>query len=428
MRMFPSALAALAGLSLLSSGCLESPGVGRAAEPGQARSNAPVMGSSTTNEDLSKKVAILEGLLDGKMDAKAAAKSIDAAFGELPKEEQEKRIASLVQALQEAGQASKGKAMPKGPARDMIIARMYFSERRFVEAATLLSKVLDQDPRFPGARNLLARCFFFLGNPDRTIAELEYILSDPRQSRDVDERLDAFFLIGAAVVEQPGTSQENLEKGRTAWESYLREAPESPQREQVEKGLEDIRAGLRGEGPLAQAAIVKQQAAMAGGQNVMGGSASFDGQPSPGGPMGPPGDGKKPERVKNLPEGATPYQVAVAHGLDAMDLGDLAGAEQKLSEANGLKPRQAEVLVGLGRVYVQTGRYPEALQTFGEAIKLHPGYMPAWHYNGMAHMMSGDPKQAAASWQRILDEDPSYAQQFSLDKRIDVARRMAGGR
>jgi Flp pilus assembly protein TadD len=161
-----------------------------------------------------------------------------------------------------------------------------------------------------------------------------------------------------------------------------------------------------------------------GGQNVMGGRASFDDQPAPGGPGGPQA-GPRPERARKLPPDASPYQRAVAQGLDALDVGNVTGAEQRLTEANGLSPKQPEVLVGLGRVYVQTGRIDDALRIFGEAIKLHPRYMPAWHYNGMAHMMGGDSKQAVASWQRVLEEDPAYARQFSLDQRIDVARRMA---
>lgn len=411
------------------SGCLEQPSVGRAAAPSVAETAMPVMGSATTNAQVQAKVDILEALLDGKIDASQAAKKIDETFGSLPKEEQDKRLASLKEALSQLpGGVGPGQPMAKGPDRDIILARLYFSERRFIESAMLLSRVLDANPVYPGARNLLARCFFFLGNPDRTIGELEYILAHEEQGKNPDERLDALFLLGAAVVEQPGTTRENLEKGLAAWEAYLKEAPDSPQRPQVEEGLELIRAGLRGEGRLAQGPALQRQATMDAPQNVMGGSASFKGQPMPGGPGGPAANRPPPERVKNLPADATPHQRAVAEGLDALDLGNLALAEQKLKEAEQQQPKQPETLVGLGRVYVQTGRIDDALRTFGEAIKLHPGYMPAWHYNGMAHMMSGDGAQAAESWEHILKTDPAYAQKFSLDRRIQVARMQARGR
>ncbi|MFZ9888176.1 MAG: tetratricopeptide repeat protein [Myxococcota bacterium] len=411
-------------LAASSAACLEPPSVGRAAAPGESNAGGPIMGSTTSNEALKKKVELLEQLLDGKIDVAAAARSIDEQFRDLPAEEQEQRLGNLRAALADAGQVGGGKAVPPGPVRDMILARLYFSERRFIEAAGLLSRVLDIAPRFPAARNLLARCFYFLGNPDRTLTELEFILNDPEQGRQVDERLDALFLIGATVVDQPGATRENLERGLRAWETYLQEAPSSPQRAQVEQGLEEIRAGLRGEGRLAEAKLVRREATPHSGQNVMGGEASFD-QPSPSGPSGGGAERPAPERVKQLPADASPYAKAAAAGLDALDSGDLAGAESQLRAANDLNPNQPEILVGLGRVFVQTRRIDDALRTFGEAIKLHPGYMPAWHYNGMAHMMSGDARQAAESWEQILRQDPAYAQRFSLDKRIEVARRMA---
>lgn len=425
MRRFWGALALVAGVS---SGCLEQPAVGRAAAPSAADGPGPVMGSATTNAQVKAKVEILEALLDGKIDAMQAAKKIDDAFGSLPADEQAKRLANLKEALaQLPGGIGPSSPMATGPDRDMIVGRLYFSERRFIEAAMRFSRALDVNPVYPGARNLLARCFFFLGNPDRTISELEYILNHPEQGKNLDERLDALFLVGAAVVEQPGTSRANLEKGLRAWETYLQAAPESPQRPQVEEGLELIRAGLRGEGRLAQGPAIQRQGAMAAPQNVMGGDRSFQGQPAPAGPMGdanrPP-----PERVKNLPADATPVQRALAEGLDALDLRNLVLAEQKLQEAEALAPKRPESLVGLGRVFVQTGRIDEALRTFGEAIKLHPTYMPAWHYNGMAHMMSNDPAQAAESWEHIVKTDPAYAQQFNLERRLMVARQAAKGR
>ena len=50
--------------------------------------------------------------------------------------------------------------------------------------------------------------------------------------------------------------------------------------------------------------------------------------------------------------------------------------------------------------------------------------MPAWHYNGMAHMMAGDPSQAVTSWEKIKQKDPAYFARFNLEKRVEVAKRM----
>ena len=60
-------------------------------------------------------------------------------------------------------------------------------------------------------------------------------------------------------------------------------------------------------------------------------------------------------------------------------------------------------------------------------MKANPDYMPAFHYNGMANMMSGKPAEAVKSWQHILDKDPAYAAKFTLDRRIEMAKRMSQG-
>jgi tetratricopeptide (TPR) repeat protein len=413
----------------LGAGCLEPPGVGKAADPGKTSEAAAPFGAATSNEELAKKVQLLNDFLDGKLSADDFQKRIEKDYGKLSEEQKARSLASIRELLESLPRNFKaGSPLPPGPDREFLFAQLYFAERRFIESAMSLSKVLDANPAFPRARNLLARCFFFLGNRDRTITELEYILSHPVQGKDADEVVDALYLIGAAVSETPGMSRENLEKGKAAWDQYLQKAPESPQRPQVEEGLKEIEAGLRGEGRLAQALVpVVGAQAGGGGGNVMGGAASM--QQNDVAPMGPGSQGQPAppaeKRAAKLPADASPFDRAVAEGMDALEARDLGVAEQKLQAALQIKPNAPEPMVGLGRVYVQSGRFPDALRVFGEVIKFQPDYMPAWHYNGMAHMMSGSPKEAVKSWERILEKDPAYAQRFQLDRRIEVARRMA---
>lgn len=245
------ALACLLTLAL-AAGCLEESTVGRAADPAKASGPAP-WGSATTNAELAIKLKLLDEFLDGELTpAKLATRAAQAYPALAPEErnEQLKSISELMRQMQEAGHAG---AKITGLPREMAKAELYFAERRFIEAATLLSRILDENPIYPSARNLLARCFFFLQNRDRTIDELRFVLEHPVQGKDRDEVLDALFLLGATVAESPGMSRENLERGKGAWELYLQMAPESAQREHVEKGLEEIRAGLRGEGRLSVA-------------------------------------------------------------------------------------------------------------------------------------------------------------------------------
>ena len=409
-------------ISAFTLGCLEPPGVGRAADPGKAPGPAP-WGSATTNRELEKKLALLTDVLDGSVSPENLGPRIEKDWPELDADQRKRSLVGVTQLLEDLNKSGRtGLRIEAGPDRDMAIGQLYFSERRFIEAATIFSKILDANPTYPNARNLLARCFFFLGNRDRTMQELEFVLGNPEQQQDKEEVLDGLFLMGAAVAETPGMSRENLQKAKGAWDTYLKLAPaDAPMVEHVKKGMAELEAGLRGEGPLAQPLVpIASDAKDEGGdrRGALGGA-----RPAPGPAMA---DTAAPveKRVPLLAADASPLQRAVATGWDALDAKDLATAQAQLSAALKLDPRSPEALTGLGRVYVQSGRVDDALRSFGEAIKANDSYMPAWHYNGMAHMLSGSPAQAVSSWEKIKAKDPAYLARFNLDKRIDVAKRM----
>ncbi|MES2504624.1 MAG: tetratricopeptide repeat protein [Myxococcota bacterium] len=119
-------------------------------------------------------------------------------------------------------------------------AEKLFEQQKFIESAGLLSKLLDADPRMPGARNLLARCFFFLGNPDRSVEELQFVLANSAPASE--ENLDALFLLGAVALEAPNVSEKSQKIGLHAWELYLKVAPKSPLHEKVVTGLSELKA------------------------------------------------------------------------------------------------------------------------------------------------------------------------------------------
>ncbi|MEI6806868.1 MAG: tetratricopeptide repeat protein [Myxococcaceae bacterium] len=119
-------------------------------------------------------------------------------------------------------------------------AEKLFEDQKFIDSAKMLSKLLDQDPKLPGARNLLARCFFFLGNPDRSIEELQFVLSTT--SPGAEASLDALFLMGAVTLESNNLSEKNRLKGLKAWEVYLKVAPKSNLTEKVVVGLAELKA------------------------------------------------------------------------------------------------------------------------------------------------------------------------------------------
>lgn len=408
-------------------GCLDAPTVGRAADPTKAQGPAP-WGSATSNAELDKKRQLLDDILDGKLTPETLVPRIEKDWPELTPEQRTRQLSTVTEMLsdlQKSGRA--GQRVADGPDREMAKAQLYFSERRFIEASTMLSKILDTNPVYPSARNLLARCFFFLGNRDRAIVELEYILQSPEHQKDQGEIFDALFLMGAAVAETPGMSRENMQKGKGAWETYLKIAPpDSPMIEHVKKGLADIEAGLRGEGHLAQPVVPVSSGGTDEGTDSRGalGGGNRDAPPMAAGGGDAAVQQAPNKRAAALPADASAVDRAVAEGWDALDVKDLATAEAKLSAALQASPGNAPALTGLGRVYVQSGRLNEAVRSFGEAIKVAPDYMPAWHYNGMAQLLAGSPAQAVSSWEKIQEKDPAYFAANNLGQRLEVARRM----
>jgi Flp pilus assembly protein TadD len=107
---------------------------------------------------------------------------------------------------------------------------------------------------------------------------------------------------------------------------------------------------------------------------------------------------------------------------------DALAAEIEIKKAASEQPDHPDVMTAEARLLVQTGEVEQSLRRYGEIIKRYPNHMPAWHYNGMAHMMSGDPAQAVKSWEHIQKADPGYFAANDLGRRVEVARRMQAGR
>ncbi len=318
-----------------------------AAAPSAMQAVAP-MGSQTTNVAFAKRVKLLEDLMDGKI----AKNQTDPA---------QKPIFDAIDI-----KALDNIPVAQGLSRDILLAQLHFHEHRFIDASLLLSRILDKNAVFPRARNLLARCFFFLGNPDRAVQELAFVLLN--QSKDPEEFLDALFLLGAAVHESASYSPKNLKKAIYAWDTYLKVVPESPYKDKVVAGLAQMREALR-----SPKSVGFQSKALA---------------------------------------------------LKAFAAKDFKAAETTLNRAKKELPHDPEITTTLARIYLQTGRANEALAEFDQITKLHPGYMPGWHYKGMAHILTGHPELAVAAWEQVMERDRGYASRFQLQSRIASAKKM----
>jgi tetratricopeptide (TPR) repeat protein len=96
-------------------------------------------------------------------------------------------------------------------------------------------------------------------------------------------------------------------------------------------------------------------------------------------------------------------QREVQQGLDALQRGDFAAAEQHLSaalKADPSLPNAAEVEANLGLAYYAGQQYPQAIQAFQIALKRDPSVETARGFLPVSQAAAGDCAQAAAGLER----------------------------
>lgn len=139
------------------------------------------------------------------------------------------------------------------------------------------------------------------------------------------------------------------------------------------------------------------------------------------------GGGGTADRLKKLPADAPESERQKAAALDAFDLGNLSSAPQLLEEALKANPDDEELIVALGRAFVQTGRGADAVKLFEGYLTKDEKSVPVRHYLGMAYMLTDEPKKAASEWQRVMELDAVYGSRFRLDQRAAAALAIAEG-
>jgi tetratricopeptide (TPR) repeat protein len=77
-----------------------------------------------------------------------------------------------------------------------------------------------------------------------------------------------------------------------------------------------------------------------------------------------------------------------------------------------LRPASAETQNNLGKLYVRTKRYQEAVTAFKAAIALKPGYAEA-HFNlAVAYTATGNKLGALEEYRTLKTLDPRLADEF----------------
>lgn len=359
--------------------CQKKPELAPSGDPNSVLA-APPMGASVYNNELKKELALLEDLLENRIEAKR----LDATIKELMGDRTDKNAS----ALKDNALASLLLTLPELIHRHKNIsdnrklwfkAKLLFLRRRFIEASTLLSLVLKNEPNFIEARNLRARAIFFLGNPDFAVRELQEIIK--KSPKNSPENLEALYLIGAIIIESHENDEKRLNTGIAAWNQYLKEADTDKELSaELKHGLLELEKRKNG--------TVKTEMPLL--------------------------DPFSPRESYSAHKNAALTAFMKNELLLALELCD-----------KSLKiTYDSDVAIVKARIYIKTSRMDEAVELFKNIIEKNSSYAPAFHYRGMAFMLKGQVKEAIVSWQETLKLDPDYARSHHLDQRLAVAQKM----
>ena len=367
-------------LALLGAGCQKKPNLAPAIDPLSALAPPP-MGATTYNDSLKKELALLEKLLEQKVDAKILNNIKDALLnghkkGPWSDNSEEAYLINIYLALPELVHIKQDLTANQ---KLWYKSKFLFLRRRFIEAATLMSELLEKEPSMSVARNWRARALFFLGNPDMAIRELQKIVSqEPEASPD---SLDALYLIGAITYESDDREAARIKPGIKAWNKYLKLADAEPAlSKEITASLKELEQRLKGEAPV----------------------------------------------ITQAPDIYVPnnsYSPQKNEILKAFNSEELLLAQKLCEQALGEK-YDKDLAIIKARIFIKSGRIDEAAELFKQITEKDKSYAPGFHYQGMAFMMKGQIKEAITSWEQALKLDPAYAKSHNLEQRVAVAQNM----
>ncbi|HSD67505.1 MAG TPA: tetratricopeptide repeat protein [Vicinamibacteria bacterium] len=162
-------------------------------------------------------------------------------------------------------------------------------------------------------------------------------------------------------------------------------------------------------------------------------AASWDLVPRPAGgapagaaPRGPASPGFNPDEAKALESLAArqPGDAAarVELGNLFMDAGRWREAIRWYREALAVNPGLLDVAADLGACLVSAGEPAEALAEFEKALRADPGHRSALYNKGIALLQMGRGDEAAAAWEELLRRHPDDPQVQGLRGRIEQMR------
>lgn len=124
------------------------------------------------------------------------------------------------------------KAEPRNAAVRVDLGNVYFDAERFAEAAPWYEAALELEPSNVNAGTDLAVVYFYQGQMDRALAQLDRALAiDPRHPK---------ALLNQGIIRAFG--KQDLIGAEESWKKVVEIAPDSPEGQRAQQGLDGLRS------------------------------------------------------------------------------------------------------------------------------------------------------------------------------------------
>jgi len=131
-----------------------------------------------------------------------------------------------VRALESVAQQNPGDAQPR-----VQLGNMYFDAEMYPQAITWYEQAFALQAKDPNLSTDLGVAYYYTNQPDRAISQFEHSLSvDPQHTKT---------LLNMGIVRAFG--KQDLEGAAQAWEQVVAIAPNSPEGQAAQKGLEGLK-------------------------------------------------------------------------------------------------------------------------------------------------------------------------------------------
>jgi len=269
-----------------------------------------------------------------------------------------------------------------------LLGTIRASQGKLDEAETLFARAVRLDPQLVGAHMNLAYLYLLKGAPEKTIAELNAVLSlDPNNPEALYKLARLLLSQGhlddcIKVIEKSPLSQSSAFLV-VLGDAYLR-------KDDADKAEASYRLALNNQADAADALLgLTQVSQLRGDQKTAALYLS-----------------RAKELVGNAPD------LLYRYALAALKSGRYEEAQLALEQAVKLRPDEPAYFIALGATWLKKPDLYEAEQAFRHALQLHPGSAQGQMYLGYTLLKQKKYPEARAYLEKSLQADQSMPEAF----------------